>query len=134
VIRSARRRGRSSAVSTRQTPASDDAPILQSRANAARGSNGSIYTVLRLLLERELEAQADSASRALRSKETAPNDDAPILISRANTARLLNVSVYTVSRLLLERELEGVLVRARRMVTVASLHAYVDRNRDNNRP
>jgi hypothetical protein len=69
----------------------------------------------------------------IRSEKVAP-DDAPILISRADAARRLNVSIYTVSRLLLERDLDSVTVRRRRMVSVASLLAYVDRNRDNHRP
>lgn len=69
----------------------------------------------------------------IRAEKSAP-DDASILISRADAARRLDVSIYTVSRLLRERELEGVAVRRRRMVSVSSLLAYVERNRDNRRP
>jgi excisionase family DNA binding protein len=85
--------------------------------------------MLRLLVDELEETQGDSVPRANRSGETAL-DDAPILISRTAAARRLNVSVHTVARLLRERELEGVLVRGRRMVSVASLHALIDRNRD----
>lgn len=56
-----------------------------------------------------------------------------LLITRAEAARRLSVSIDTIERMELERQIEGVSVRRRRMVYLPSLLAFVDRNRGRNR-
>lgn len=79
-----------------------------------------------------LLARAEEVSTLLKRADEAlmlPSaaDDASILFSRKEVADKLHVSVHTVSHLLQTRELEGVAVGRRRMVSRASVLAYVAR-------